>query len=41
VKRPIISRKRLLYTNAYIAAPTAVKKAAIEIKKGHGLTETR
>jgi hypothetical protein len=41
MKRPIINRNRHLYINAYIAAPTAVEKAAMEIRKGHGLAETK
>jgi predicted transcriptional regulator of viral defense system len=41
VKRPRNNKKRHLYIDAYIAAPTAVKNAAIDIKNGHGLTETK
>jgi hypothetical protein len=41
VERPTSSKKSLLYIGAYTAAPTAVKNAAIDIRKGQGLTETK
>lgn len=41
MKSPNNNNIKHLYKDAYIAPPTAVIKAAIEIKNGHGLADTR
>jgi len=41
MKSPKIKKKNLLYKDEYKEAPIAVIKAASDIRKGHGLGETK